>query len=315
MIKYLTKNTGELQQVEDTASAQWICILPDFTGAELIQWAHDLGIPGSYLTDVLDEEKRPRYEINGNWKYLLLRTPICMPKGDAEDEVYKTVPIGIIFQAEIVITICAFESPVLQAFLADEVENFDPSDASLFVLQLLEQNVDYYLECLKDLDSLRDKLEEELFDSSRTCELQRLLGIDKSLLHFVNSLSANEALQKKIWKNDLLELRADKIKANQFEEIRMDNAQALQTANMYSNILNGIMETYGTIISTNLNVTIGRLTVITLVLMVPTLIASFYGMNVSLPFEKNPNAFVILVVFAVLLSIGLTFYFQRRRMF
>lgn len=315
MIKYLTKQTGELQELQGLSPACWVSILPDFTGANLIEWAHELNIPSNLLTDALDAEKRLRYEDRAGMKYLLFRTPVLMPIGDAEDEVYKTVPIGVILKDDMIITICAFDSPVLQSFLKDEIENFDPADASYFILQLLERNVDYYLECLKNLDGLRDTLEEQLFDSSQTCELQRLLGIDKSLVYFVNSLSANDILNKKLQLSDLLSIKEDSNRSALFEEIMMDNAQALETANMYSNILNGIMDTYGTIISTNLNVTISRLTVITVVLMVPTLIASFYGMNVSLPFEKSPYAFFALVTFAILLSLGLTFYFQRRRMF
>ncbi len=313
MIKYLTKEAEEIKELPSTQNARWMCILPDFTGADLIEWSHQFGIPGNYLIDALDVEKRPQYEAREGMTYLIIRTPILVQVEDAEDELYRTAPIGIIIKGNCIITICAYESPVLQYFIRNEVPNFDPSDIPLFVLQLFEQNVLYYLECLKQLDTRRNVLEEILFDSSHTTELKRLLGIDKSLIFFVNSLSANDMLKKKIWKSDILQIRQDKGKSALFEEIRMDNAQALETANMYTNILNGIMDTYGTIISTNLNVTIGRLTVITVVLMVPTLIASFYGMNVSLPFEKNPYAFYGIITIAVSLIFILVWYFRNRR--
>lgn len=313
MIKYLTKEAEEIKELPDAQNARWMCILPDFTGADLIAWSHQFGIPGNYLIDVLDVEKRPQYEAREDMTYLIIRTPILVQVEDAEDELYRTAPIGIIIKGNFIITICAHESPVLQSFIRNEVPNFDLSDILLFVLQLFEQNVLYYLECLKQLDARRNVLEEILFDSSHTTELKRLLGIDKSLIFFVNSLSANDMLKKKIWKSDILQIRQDKEKSAFFEEIRMDNAQALETANMYTNILNGIMDTYGTIISTNLNVTIGRLTVITVVLMVPTLIASFYGMNVSLPFEKNPYAFYGIITIAVSLIFILVWYFRNRR--
>ncbi len=315
MIKYLTKEAEVLQERAEPEHACWICILPDFTGNDLLQWAHQFRIPGSYLTDMLDPEKLPRYEVHEDVTFLLLRTPVLVEATDEEDPIYKTAPIVVILKPDFIITACAFDSPVLQAFLEDRIEGFDLSDNKLFVLQLLEQNVLYYLDCLRQLDAHRNTLETQLFDSRQTCELQRLLGIDKSLIYFVNSLSANGNLKKKIWKNDLLQIREDKIRSNQFEDIRLDNDQALETANMYSNILNGIMETYGTIISTNLNVTIGRLTIITIILMVPTLVASFYGMNVSLPFEKNPYAFAGIVVVAVLLALSLTWYYRRQRLF
>jgi magnesium transporter len=315
MIKYLTKVEEELYELPSFQDACWIFIQPDFTGTDLIQWAHQLRIPGNYLTDVLDAEKRPRYETHEDLKYLLLRTPVLVPVEDEEDELYRTAPIGIVIKPDYVLVICAFDSPVLQTFLQNTLQQFDPTDQSLFVLRLLGQNVDYYLDCLKNLDQRRDQLEKQLFKSRQTTELQRLLGIDKSLLFFVNSLIANDLLKKKIWKVDLLNIRQNSEKSALFEEIRMDNVQALDTANMYTHILNGIMDTYGTIVSTNLNVTIGRLTAITIVLMVPTLVASFYGMNVSLPFEKQPFAFFGILIFAILMAILIAWYFLRRRFF
>lgn len=315
MIKYLTKKTETLEELPSLEHACWVCILPDFTGKDLLEWAHLFKVPSNYLTDALDMEKFPRYEIQEDTTFLLLRTPVVMEAENDEAAIYKTAPIVVIMKPTFIITACAYDSPVLKKFLDNEVENFDLTDKSQFLLQLMEQNVQYYLECLKFLDSRRDKIESELFHSSQTEELQRLLGIDKSLIYFVNSLSANGNLKEKIWKNNLLDIQKERSMNLRFEDIRLDNAQALETATMYSNILNGIMDTYGTIISTNLNVTIGRLTIITIVLMVPTLIASFYGMNVHLPLEKNPHAFLVLVGLAIVLSFALVWYFLRRRMF
>ncbi|MDX1939735.1 MAG: magnesium transporter CorA family protein, partial [Saprospiraceae bacterium] len=206
-------------------------------------------------------------------------------------------------------------NPVLQLFLEDKVKNFDPSDESLFVLQILEQNVYRFLTCLKKLNLKRNLIEAELFDSSRNRELRQLLGIEKSLVYFVNSLSANELLKMKMKRTDFLQIREDEDKSDLFEDIVIDNGQALEMANTYTNILNGTMDAYGSIISNNLNNTMRRLTAITIILMVPTLIASFYGMNVDLPFDRNPNAVYFIFGIAMLLSILIGWYFQRKRLF
>ena len=142
-----------------------------------------------------------------------------------------------------------------------------------------------------------------------------MLSIEKSLVYFVNSLSSNELLKLKMKRTDFLNIREDEEKADLFEDIIVDNSQALEMSNVYTNILHGTMEAYGSIISNNLNITIRRLTTITIILMVPTLLASFYGMNVPLPNEKDPNMLLYILIGSILVSALLAWYFQRKRLF
>ena len=213
------------------------------------------------------------------------------------------------------VTITSYESPVLKKFLDTKVKNFDPNNVQLFVLQIFEQTVLRYLKCLKQLNLKRTLIEQELYDSSRNKELKQLLSIEKSLVYFVNSLSANELLKMKMKRTDILSIRNDEDLTDLFEDIIIDNSQALEMSNVYTNILNGTMDAYSSIISNNLNVVIQRLTLITIILMVPTLVASFYGMNVPLPFERSEGAFYILLLASVVISLLLSWYFQRRRLF
>lgn len=131
----------------------------------------------------------------------------------------------------------------------------------------------------------------------------------------MNSLSANELLKMKMKRTDFLKIRDDEDKSDLFEDIIIDNSQALEMANIYTNILNGTMDAYGSIISNNLNITIRRLTLITIILMVPTLVASFYGMNIPLPLDGQPYALPIIVAVSIGLSLLVTWYFQRKRLF
>lgn len=179
----------------------------------------------------------------------------------------------------------------------------------------MEQNVFRFLTCLKKLNQRRNQIERELYDSSRNEELKQLLSIEKSLVYFMNSLSSNELLKMKMKRVDFLHIREDEDKSDLFEDIIIDNSQAMEMAKVYADILNGTMDAYGSIISNNLNLTIRRLTLITIILMVPTLIASFYGMNIQLPFMNNPYALVGIVLLSILLSALLGWYFQRKRMF
>lgn len=293
----------------------WINISPPFSQEELEEIAQRFFIPLDFLTDSLDIDERSRYEKEDDVRLIVVNTPILNESDEENGAIYITVPIGIILTPEYLLTITSFENPVLKVFLDNKVKNFDPSDESLFVIQILEQTVYRFLNCLKKLNLKRNLIEKELYDSSRNKELMELLSIEKSLVYFMNSLSSNELLKMKMKRTDFLGIREDEDKSDLFEDIIIDNSQALEMANVYTNILNGTMDAYGSIISNNLNITIRRLTLITIILMVPTLIASFYGMNVPIPFMNSGITVYVIIIASVFCSLLVAWYFQRKRLF
>ena len=315
MIRYYAKEDGRIKELEGPEVSCWVNISPPFTHEELEEFANQFDLPLDFLTDSLDIDERSRYEREDDVRLIVLNTPILNESEDKNDAIYITVPIGIILTIDLVITITAFENPVLQLFLDSKVKNFDPADDVQFVLQILEQNVYRFLTCLKKLNLKRNLIEQELYHSSRNKELMQLLSIEKSLVYFVNSLSANELLKMKMKRTNFLNINVDESKTDLFEDIIIDNSQALEMSNVYTNILNGTMDAYGSIISNNLNITIRRLTLITIILMVPTLVASFYGMNVDLPLRENPMAVYYIVIFSIIISLLVAWYFQRQRLF
>ncbi|MCB9049613.1 MAG: magnesium transporter CorA family protein [Lewinellaceae bacterium] len=315
MIRYYAKEEGKLKELEEPEVSCWVNISPPFSHEELEEVAMQFDVPLDFLTDSLDIDERSRYEREDDVRLIVVNTPILNEAEEENDAIYITVPIGIIITIEHVITITSYENPVLQLFLDDKVKNFTPADDSSFVLQIMEQNVYRFLTCLKKLNLKRNLIEQELYDSSRNKELKQLLSIEKSLVYFVNTLSANELLKMKMKRTDFLHIRDDEDKSDLFEDIIIDNSQALEMANVYTNILNGTMDAYGSIISNNLNITIRRLTLITIILMVPTLVASFYGMNVPLPLEGKGYAIYIIVALSVGMSLLVAWYFQRKRLF
>ncbi|MCF8244481.1 MAG: magnesium transporter CorA family protein [Saprospiraceae bacterium] len=316
MVKYYSKEGGQLRVLDAPEHACWVNISPPFTPEELEEIAQQFDIPFDFLTDPLDIDERPRYERDEDKRLIILSSPIVNPFEEDIDAIFITVPLGIIITPDHVITITSQQSPVLGLFLDTKVKNFDPEDEQLFVLQILEQTVYRFLNCLKQLNQKRNLIEKELYHSSRNQELKNLLSIEKSLVYFVSSLSDNELLKMKMKRIDFLGVGKDEEKLELFEDIIIDNSQAQQMANMYTNILNGTMDAYGSIISNNLNLTIKRLTVITIVLMVPTLVASFMGMNVALPFAEQSNyAFFIILFISLAFSLILSWYFQRKKLF
>lgn len=315
MVHYYVKEDGRLRELEEPQSGCWVNIAPPFSQEELEEVAMRFDIPLDFLTDSLDIDERSRYEREEDVRLIVLNTPVLNKVEEDNDAIYITVPIGIILIPDQLITITSFKNPVLQLFLDNKIKNVHFGDDSQFVLKIMEQNVFRFLTCLKKLNLKRNLIEQELYDSSRNRELMQLLSIEKSLVYFMNSLSANELLKMKMKRTDFLQIREDEDKRDLFEDIIIDNSQALEMANVYTNILNGTMDAYGSIISNNLNLTIRRLTLITIILMVPTLIASFYGMNVPLPAMENPFTAYMIIFLSIVLSLLVAWYFQRKRLF
>lgn len=315
MIQYIAKVGGQVTRLEEPVPGCWINITPPFSHEELEEIAQAYELPIDFLTDPLDLDERSRYEREEDVRLIIVNTPLLNELEEEIDAIFITVPIGIIITPDYFFTITSYENPILKRFADGKVKNFDPEDERMFVLQLFEQTVLRYLNCLKQLNLKRNLIEQELYDSSRNKELKQLLSIEKSLVYFVNSLSANELLKMKMKRTDFLSIKNDEDLADLFEDIIIDNSQALEMANVYTNILNGTMDAYSSIISNNLNVVIQRLTLITIILMVPTLVASFYGMNVPVPFEKSEYSFYFILLVSLVISLVLGWYFQRKRMF
>jgi magnesium transporter len=293
----------------------WIHLAPPFAPDELEEFARRFEFDPVFLTDSLDLDERARYERDEDIRFILINTPVKNKNSGSENEAYFiTVPIGIILTIEHLITISAFETPVLEKFLDNNVRDFNPADEKRFVLQLLEQNVYHFLSCLKTLNLRRNRIEKELLNSSRNAELKQLLSIEKSLVYFVNSLNANELLKMKMKRTDFLHINGDEDMTDLFEDIIIDNSQALSMANVYTNILNGTMDAYSSIISNNLNVVIHRLTIITVVLMVPTLISSFFGMNIPNGVPEKPWAFYLTIVLTGFTTWLLYWSMNKRKM-
>lgn len=295
----------------------WINITPPFSQEELKEVSDRYDVPLDFLTDSLDVDERSRYEREEDTRLIVLNTPVLNNKLREDESVYVTVPIGIILTLEHIITISAFENPVLDLFLANRIKNFDPKDEQKFVLQIFEQNVYRFLSCLKSLNLKRNIIEKELSDSLESSRLRQLLSIEKSLVYFVNTLSANDLLKLKMKRTDFLHIRPDEAKLDLFEDIIIDNSQALEMSNVYTNILRSTMDAYSSIISNNLNVVIQRLTLVTIILMVPTLIASFFGMNVDVPFDNQKGTnwpFYVLIGISILISILLAWFFRRKKL-
>jgi magnesium transporter len=336
VIRYYVREKRRLVELNEPEAGCWVNLTPPYAPDELEDFARRFEFDPVFLTDSLDLEERARYERDEELRFILINTPVLQREHSSDEAettlparssgkstrstvsneaMYITVPIGIILTIEHIITVSAVETPVLKNFLENRVRNFDPSDEKRFVLQILEQNVYRYLTCLKKLNLQRNRVEKELMHSSRNRELKQLLSIEKSLVYFVNALNANELLKMKMKRTDFLHINGDEDMTELFEDIIIDNSQALSMANVYTNILNGTMDAYSSIISNNLNEVIHRLTIVTVVLMVPTLVASFFGMNIPNGLPNQPWMFYLLIVATIVFTASMYWFLQKRRYF
>lgn len=316
MIRYYRQENRAIIEVEEISNACWVNLYPPFEHGELEAFAKEHSIPSDFLTDSLDIDERSRYEREEDVDLILVNTPILNEDIRDSEAIYITVPVGIILVKGIIITITSKENPIIDQFLESKVKNFKPEDRKQFVLQIFGRNTQYFLDCLKKLNLKRNLIEQELYNSSRNAELRQLLRIEKSLVYFVNSLSTNELLKMKMKRTDFLKISDSEFYTDLFEDIIIDNSQALEMSNVYTNILSSTMEAYASIISNNMNLFIHRLTIVTIILMVPTLVASFYGMNLDhLPLSKSQFAFPVIILVSVLIGMALIWFFRKKKHF
>jgi len=310
MITYFQKYDKEIRPVKQGAGP-WLHITAPLDNSELEYISDTEEIPLDFLTDSLDIDERSRYEREEDVKLIVINVPIVNTDEKESDALYITAPIGIISKDDRIITITSVENAVIEKFLHGRVKNFEPHNQRRFILQIFEQTVFQFLDVLKKLNLKRNIMEKELYNSSRNRELQQLLKIEKSLVYMLNSLSDNDLLKQKMRRTDFLGLRQEEEYQDLFEDIIIDNSQALEMANVHTNLLSSTMEAYASIISNNLNVVIHRLTIITIVLMVPTIVFSFYGMNLELPLKEYAITPYLVILLSLVLALAIIALFRK----
>lgn len=311
MIKYYKTYEGKLKQLDAPESGCWINIYPPFNHDNLKKLSEQYNIPIDFLIDSLDIEERSRFEREDDSNLIVLKIPMANDAENEREARFITIPLGIIIVDDILITISPYENQVIDCFLNNNVKNVNINDRSKFVLQIFDRCVFYFLYFLKEINNESNAYEKELYDSMRNEELLKLLKIEKSLVYFVTSLRSNELMMLKIQRTDFLKINNDEDKQEFFGDTIIDMSQALEMANTYTNILSGTMDAFASIISNNLNVVMKRLTSVTIVLTVPMLVASLYGMNVHIPYESYPYAFYFIMAFCLVVAISLILLFKK----
>lgn len=258
---------------------------------------NELHIPEAFYNDIEDIDERPRIEMEDGWYLFLLRIPI---KTNDVKLPFNTAPLGIVFKDDVFVSISFHPTDILTDFVRyTERKGVIVQNHFEFVLRLVLSSSIWYMKYLKQINQLIKLAENNLEKSIRNEDLQTLLQIEKCLVYFMTSLKGNDSLFHR-----MKGLKAEILKADPdlLEDVAIELRQAHEMAGIYSNILSGMMDAYASVISNNLNVIMKRLTSISLILMIPTLIASLYGMNVPNSLEQNPMGLWIIILISVGLS-------------
>ncbi len=307
---FSTAEKNTLKELDSIAPGAWVHLL-DPTEEELISVRDTLGIEDEFIRAALDEEETVRIDVENEQILVLVDIPVVQPERTSFS--YSTLPLGVIISAENVVTVCLEETSIVEDFWNNKVKGFDTCKMTRFLLQLLYRNASKYLQYLRQIDKAQTQVENALHKSMKNRELIQMLKIEKSLVYFSTSLKANEAVLEKMQKFNIIKKYPEDL--DLLEDVIIENKQAIEMGAIYRDILSGTMDAFASVISNNLNIVMKFLASITIVLSIPTLIASLWGMNVPVPWEQEPNGFIWIIAIIVGAS-GAAFYFLwRKKMF
>lgn len=307
----------ELKKVEDinfSESGYWINMVNP-SDAELTLISRKFEVPMEFLRAALDEEETSRIDIEDDNTLIILDIPFT----DMEDNslVYDTYPFAIIHTKLALITVCLKDSRIITDFIEGKIKSFYTFKRSRFILQVIYRIASYYLIYLRQIDKKSTLIQNRLQKSMKNRELIQLLSLEKSLVYFSTSLKSNEITLEKMLKLELMQKYPED--QDVLEDVIIENKQAIEMANIYSNILSGTMDAFASVISNNLNIVMKLLASITIVMSIPTMISGLFGMNVTgIPFSIDPNngnGFWIVVAITAIVASIVTAYLYKRDMF
>jgi magnesium transporter len=266
-------------------------------------------IPDYFMSDISDTDERARYEYDDGWMLIILRIPYV--KEIRSRTPYTTVPLGIIHKRDVTITVCFYETNMMIDFVSFQQKRGEGfTDHVDMIFRLFLSSAVWYLKRLKQISMLIDKAKRNL---DREVNNESLIGLSRlqdSLTYFQTSIRGNENLLQKL----KFKLQIDELDADLIEDVNIEMSQARETTSIYSDILESTMDTYSSIINNNMNTVMRTLTSVTIIMMIPTLVTSMFGMNLVNGMEEKPLGFVLAMIISVAISSMAWWFFRHKRL-
>lgn len=310
MIRYYKTIETKLEKLNDFEEGCWINLVePSHEEIRFISDRFDIDIDS--INAALDEEERSRIDVEDNHTLILIDTPI--DESDSDSAHYSTIPLGIILTSNSIITVCTAQSKILNDFIVGHIKEFYTYKKPRFILQILHKNATYYLLYLRRINRMTIAIEREIHKSMKNKELVQLLELEKSLVYFSTSLKAIELVLNKMLRTSTIKKYSED--EDLLEDVIIENRQALEMASIYGDILSRIMDAFSAIVNNNQNNVMQLLTVVTLILSIPTMVSGYFGMNVeNIPFSRDPNGFWIILFISAIICLILSILLSKNKL-
>lgn len=308
---YRTSDDGITYKVKDFKRGTWIN-LSNPTNEEIKLVSTSLGINDEFIRYALDSEEKVRIDVDDDNDEVLFIIDTPVIEENEKSRIYTTLPMGIIFvRDDYIITVSIKENVIFEDIIRG-IKRVATYKKSRILLQILYNNAKSFLDTLLKVNKESEIAEHILQKSTTNAGVVHMLNLEKSLVYLTTSLKSNELVMEKIMRGKVIKLYEED--EDLLEDAIIENKQAIEMSQIYSNILATTMEAYSSIISNNLNGVMKVLTSITIIIAIPTLIASFWGMNVPVPFSGNHFGFLIMVIISILLTIGASIWLKKKNM-
>ena len=305
--------TNEFRELKEFKKGSWINLVNPSEN-EIKKVCESVHIQEDFIRDALDFEEKARidHEEDDDTTLFVVDVPIT-ENGEEGEVIYSTLPLGmIVVRDDFFITVSLRKNKIIESFEKRKIKNFQTYKKTRFIFQILYLNSSFYLSYLKQINKETEVAEYILKNSMRNKELLKMLTLEKGLVYFTTSLKSNELVMEKTLRGKIIKLYEEDEEI--LEDAITENRQAIEMAQIYNNILNGTMDAYASIISNNMNGVMKTLTSITIILAVPTMISSFWGMNVNLPLQNNPLGFIVMISISIILTLFVSWWLRRRNM-
>ncbi len=305
--------TNEFRELKEFKKGSWINLVNPSEN-EIKKVCESVQIQEDFIRDALDFEEKARidHEEDDDTTLFVVDVPIT-ESGEEGEVIYSTLPLGmIVVRDDFFITVSLRKNKIIESFEKRKIKNFQTYKKTRFIFQILYLNSSFYLSYLKQINKETEVAEYILKNSMRNKELLKMLTLEKGLVYFTTSLKSNELVMEKTLRGKIIKLYEEDEEI--LEDAITENRQAIEMAQIYNNILNGTMDAYASIISNNMNGVMKTLTSITIILAVPTMISSFWGMNVNLPLQNNPLGFIVMILISIILTLFVSWWLRRRNM-
>ena len=313
MIKFYRTDHKVLSEITEYEDNMWVCMTkPTVDETKLI--AEDFEIDLADVRAALDDEESSRVEVEDGYTLILVDIPSIEMRN--EREAYTTIPLGIILVKDILITVCAEDTPVLDAFIESKVKEFSTKKRMRFMYQILYRNCMTYQHYLRVMDRRRNLIEQRIQDETEDADLIDLHELESNLVYFATSLRANGVVLDKLARYSSIKQYPEDQEL--LDDVMVENKQAIEMTGIYRDIISGTRELMTTIINNRLNNIMKFLAAITIVMAIPTIISGIYGMNVSgkwMPLAETPYGFYIVCDIIVLICIIIALILKKKKMF